>query len=117
MNVWYNGVPEEVLVGLMESGLREQVELLMQWDGPHAMHGLWSAINTVGKVARGRLARVTAGLSRALGLNSREWGHEDIGVEEHVEGVIKDALEELTAPVYTGRNEHSGGVLRPDFFL
>ena len=118
MNAWYNGVPKEMLVGLMESRLGEKVEQLMQWDGPHAIHGLWSAINNVGKVARGRLVRVTAGLSRALGLSMREWREEDIGVEEHVDGVIKDGLEEeLAAPVYTGRNEHSGGALRPDFSM
>ena len=56
MNAWYNGVPKEMLVGLMESRLGEKVEQLMQWDGPHAIHGLWSAINNVGKVARGRNA-------------------------------------------------------------
>jgi hypothetical protein len=107
VNLAYNGVPHNVLVNLMVDGLTDEVKPLMEWDGPNAMVALWNAINRLGNVSGTRVQRSAAGLSRALGLAGREWGHDDVGMTDKA-AALKEALEEVAKPVYTGRSEHSG---------
>lgn len=108
INVWHNGVSSELLSAMMEQGLKEEVEPLMKWHGDYSMECLWNSLNQLGGVSRSRLQRVTAGLSRVLGLQGRDWGHEDIDLDEHG-NAKQDLIDELATPAYTGRNEHSGG--------
>ncbi|RDB19363.1 putative RNA-dependent RNA polymerase SHL2 [Hypsizygus marmoreus] len=109
VNIWHNGVGADLLADLMEQGLREEVEPLMRWEGPSAMECLWRVIDQLGGVARGRLARLTAGLGRILGLQGREWGGEDIDMDaERAEGIPPELVDELAVLSYSGRNELSG---------
>ncbi|KAG5639652.1 hypothetical protein H0H81_008813 [Sphagnurus paluster] len=107
MNLAENGVPFDILKDLMVKGLMDQVQPLMQWDGPHAMENLWHVINQLGGVSTARLQRLTAELSRVLGIQRMEWGHEDIGLE--TEDIIE--AEDLAKGSNTGRNEYSGAPL------
>ncbi|THH01293.1 hypothetical protein EW026_g1385 [Hermanssonia centrifuga] len=72
INLAHNKIPKQVLVSLMESGLRAEVAALTQWSGPAAMPLLWSAVNKVSGVSSLRLQRYAAGVQRALGLVRRE---------------------------------------------
>jgi hypothetical protein len=106
VNLANNGVPDEVLKRFMVDGLTDEVKPLMKWGGPNAMIALWNAINKLGNVSGTRLQRSTAGLSQALGLTNREWGHVDVG---SVDGdATRQELLEDAKPVYTGRTEYSG---------
>ncbi|KAF9469499.1 RNA dependent RNA polymerase-domain-containing protein, partial [Collybia nuda] len=107
VNLAHNGIPHDVLVTLMVDGLTDEVKPLMEWNGPHAMIALWNTVNRLGNVSGTRLQRSTAGLSRALGLTGREWGHDDVGMTDKA-AALKEALEELAKPTYTGRSEYSG---------
>ncbi|KAF5385050.1 hypothetical protein D9615_001000 [Tricholomella constricta] len=109
MNLSKNGVPDKVLIDLMVQGLEDQIRPLMEWEGLRAMENLWYVVNQLGGVSRSRLQRLTAGLSRVLGVQRREWGHEDVGMGS---GDASMALkEELDTSSYTGRNEFSGAPL------
>ncbi len=104
VNLSYNGVPDKILMAYLEKGLTEEIEPLVNWDRPKAALHLWYAINTTGAVARTRLARVTAGISRALGLTRRQWKDADDG---EVEDDLEMLFDEANNSTYTGRNEYS----------
>ncbi|KAF8079235.1 RNA dependent RNA polymerase-domain-containing protein [Lyophyllum atratum] len=110
MNLSENGVSDEVLTGMMVQGLMDEVTPLMKWQGPQAMESLWQVVNQLGGVSRSRLSRLTAGLSRVMGLQRREWGHEDIGMETEDDS-LNALTDEQDAGPYTGRNEFSGAPL------
>lgn len=101
VNLSFNGVPDDVLMAYLEKGLVKAIEPLVNWDRPKAALHLWYAINMTGSVARSRLARVTAGISRALGLTRRVWSEAD--AEEVENG---DMFDEVNAAI-SGRNEYS----------
>ncbi|THH18623.1 hypothetical protein EW146_g2394 [Bondarzewia mesenterica] len=71
LNMWHNGVPDEVFQRLLEKGLEEEVSPLMQWACPEAMPLLWSAVNKAGSVSGARMQRLAGASSRALGLGPR----------------------------------------------
>ena len=102
VNLSYNGIPSEMLCELMAKGLADEARPLMDWSRPQAMIAVWHAINRAGNVTGSRTQRQTAGLSRALGLQGREWGHADVGTEDDVPSDL------VAAPTYSGRNECSG---------
>lgn len=103
VNLSFNGVPDKVLMEYLEKGLAEEIEPLVNWNRPKAALHLWYAINNTGSVARSRLARVTAGISRALGLTGRVY-------KEAEEGDVDDGdMFDEANSAYTGRNEYSKG--------
>ncbi|KAG5643296.1 hypothetical protein DXG03_001223 [Asterophora parasitica] len=106
MNLSQNGVPDKVLTDLMVQGLEDLVKPLMEWEGPQAMEKLWNHVSKIGGVVGSRMQRLTAGLSRTMGQQRREWGHDDVGMDnEDADVALK---EELDSSSYTGRNELSG---------
>lgn len=107
VNLAFNGVPHDVLVTLMVNGLTDEVKPLMEWSGPQAMIALWNTINRLGNVSGTRLQRSAAGQSRALGLVSRKWGHDDVGMTDE-NAALEEALEEVAKPENTGRSQYSG---------
>ncbi|KAJ3558083.1 hypothetical protein NM688_g1122 [Phlebia brevispora] len=72
LNLAHNGIPKEILVKLMDEGLRAEIDALCQWEGEGAMELLWYAVNRASAVTAQRLQRVSTGLQRALGLLGRE---------------------------------------------
>lgn len=86
----------------LEKGLTQEIEPLVNWDRPNAPLYLWYAINTTGAVSRTRLARVTSGISRALGLTRRQWNEADDGDADDGEMLFDE-----TNSAQTGRNEYS----------
>jgi RNA-dependent RNA polymerase len=119
MNVWFNGVPEQTLVDMMENSMREAVEPFLMWEGLYAMPALYKAIDNAGNVSKGRKMRKMAELSRALGFQKRDWGHEDIGMGEpgSSQGSEGSSVDDFSQATYTGRNEISGGTLYCVFSL
>ncbi|KAF5352350.1 hypothetical protein D9756_006189 [Leucocoprinus leucothites] len=103
VNLSFNGVPDEVLLACVEKGLTDEIEPLLKWNHPQVSLHLWNAINKNGSVARSRLSRATAGISRALGLTRRVWTEDDDEEE------VIDFDEDKSAD--TGRNEYSGAPL------
>ncbi|KAF9447542.1 hypothetical protein P691DRAFT_731304 [Macrolepiota fuliginosa MF-IS2] len=101
VNLSFNGVPDQILMRYLEEGLTEEIEPLVNWNRPKAAPHLWTAINTTGGVARARLARCTAGISRALGLTKRVWA------EVEGEAVDDGDIFDESNSSYTGRNEYS----------
>ncbi|KAG6830093.1 hypothetical protein H0H92_002266 [Tricholoma furcatifolium] len=101
MNLSHNGVAAETLTELMREGLVEAVRPLMKWEGPQAMQLLWDEINKLSSVSRSRLTRLTAGLSRALGLEHHSWRGEVIDLEKDEE--IPALEDDAGAGAYTGR--------------
>lgn len=106
LNLAHNGIPWDDLVEMLIKGLTDEVKPLMNWSSPQAMVTLWHTINRLGGVTGSRTQRQIAGLSRAMGLQGREWGHVDVGMEDE-EAIIPEVADE-PAPVYTGRNDCSG---------
>ncbi|KAI0088874.1 RNA dependent RNA polymerase-domain-containing protein [Irpex rosettiformis] len=76
INLEYNSVPKEVLVKLMEEGLREEIRPLTEWHSPNAMPLLWNAVNKVSGVTPQRIERVANGMERATGISKRR-DHDD----------------------------------------
>lgn len=109
INLWSNGIPNEPLIELLEHGLKEEVQPLMDWHRPNAMVHLWHAINHSGHVSGARSQRLAAGFGRVLGLQANDWGHEDVGMAEANRGQV----EETRDVVQSGRNEYSGGMFVP----
>lgn len=72
LNLAHNGVPKDILIRLMDEGLKAEVDALRRWDGEGAMESLWFAVNKACGVTASRLSRIGAGLQRALGLVGRE---------------------------------------------
>ncbi|KAJ4483881.1 RNA dependent RNA polymerase-domain-containing protein [Lentinula aciculospora] len=101
LNLWANGVPIEIFKELMEKGLQETIEPLIQWDGQFAMPALWDAINKAGKISHMRTARLGAGMARALGLAGRDYSKE--GSTQSEAGASP-----IFSSTVTGRNEMSG---------
>jgi hypothetical protein len=106
LNLSYNGIPENILIDLLIKGLTDEVEPLMDWNSPQAMISLWHAINRMGGVTGSRTQRQVAGRSRAIGLQGREWGHVDVGMEDDPSS--PNPADELATHTYSGRNEDSG---------
>ncbi|TFK66173.1 hypothetical protein BDN72DRAFT_158598 [Pluteus cervinus] len=105
INLWFNGIPHGLLTNLLENGLREEAQPLMEWDQPNAMIHLWQAINKLGGVTTSRGQRLAANLGRALGLTARAWGHDRI---ELVDARDTSPIEATPAPSTTNRNPYSG---------
>jgi RNA dependent RNA polymerase len=103
----HNGIPEDLLIDLLIKGLMDEVKPLMDWNSPQAMIALWHAINRIGGVTGSRTQRQVAGRSLAMGLQGREWGHVDVGMEDQ-DAVSLDAAKEATTSAYSGRNDASG---------
>lgn len=102
INLSHNGVPDEVFISLMEQGLREEFRALTDWKKPNAMVDLWNAVERVGHVSGARTQRLARGASRVLGLQGRDWGHEDEPVDPEIDN---------EPAVYSGRNDYSGNPL------
>lgn len=77
LNLSFNGIPDDVLVKLLEQGIVDEVMPLLDWKRPNAMTALWDAINKSGGVSGSRTQRIAAGASRALGLQRQDWGHDE----------------------------------------
>lgn len=106
LNLWYNGVRSETLANLMKTGLEESIKQLTDWKRPLDMVHLWNAISKNGGVVASRLARLSAGKSRALGFSGREWSR-----SEDSEAAKDSETENVTTQSsFTGRNPHSGGM-------
>ncbi|KAG6860856.1 hypothetical protein C0995_006720 [Termitomyces sp. Mi166 len=101
MNLSKNGVSDATLIEIMKKALIEEVRPLMQWQGPQAMEVLWSVINRLSSVSRTRLTRLSASLSRALGLRGQDWRAEEIDVERNEDAAPAEG--EGPADIYTGR--------------
>ncbi|KAG6864804.1 hypothetical protein C0991_007027 [Blastosporella zonata] len=99
MNLSENNVPHGTLVELMRQGLIDEVKPLLQWQGPQAMVILWAFINQSNSVSKTRLTRLTAGMSRALGLVAQEWRTEEIEVEKDEDLPVDNA----DIAMFTGR--------------
>ncbi|KXN93164.1 hypothetical protein AN958_00088 [Leucoagaricus sp. SymC.cos] len=89
----------------LEKGLTEAIEPLVKWAHPKAHLNLWFAINAAGNVSKGRLGRLAAGISRALGLTRRMWNEDEDDEEEDIIDFDEDKSTD------TGRNEYSGAPL------
>jgi hypothetical protein len=101
VNLACNEVPHQVLLAYVEKGLTEEIGPFLKWDHPKAPILLWRAINSAGNVSKARLARTTAGISRALGLTSRPW--REVDIEDEEADFDADRSRDI------GRNEYSGG--------
>ncbi|KAJ3851289.1 RNA dependent RNA polymerase-domain-containing protein [Lentinula lateritia] len=100
LNLWANGVPIDIFRELMEKGLQDMIQPLIQWEGQFAMPALWDAINKAGKVSHVRTTRLGAGMARALGLAGREYKKEG-----STQGQADTSIFSSTV---SGRNEISG---------
>jgi len=98
INMFANGIPEEMLVQLMEQSLDDEVSPLLEWDNPKATLFLYDAISKCGGVPGARAQRVSYALNRVLGFTGRDW-HDNNGLVEE-----NEEEEECT-----GRNKYSGG--------
>lgn len=105
LNLAHNGVPSETIVELFREGLKDEVTPLLQWD---SMPLLYDAVNKAGGVAGARLARISDGNGRALGVQRAQWRPDD------VEETNNDNDTETDSATYTGRNPYSGG--KPYYF-
>ncbi|KAG5340191.1 hypothetical protein C0989_002655 [Termitomyces sp. Mn162] len=83
INLSENGVPDVTLIEIMKKALIEEVRPLMKWQGPMAMEVLWSVVNRLSSVSRTRLSRMTASMTRALGLGGQDWRGEEIDIERN----------------------------------
>ncbi|KAK7043740.1 hypothetical protein VNI00_008352 [Paramarasmius palmivorus] len=81
INLWSNGVPEQVFKDLMKSGMEEITKPLTSWVRQPLEHAaLWDAVARTSSAVSGRLARLGSNKSRALGLTGQEF-EDDTGVE------------------------------------
>lgn len=103
INLSFNGISDNTLISLMEKGLEDEINPLLDWTSPNATVKLGEYINRVGNVSGTRAQRMAAGQSRALGLEDRDWGNDD--VSDH-DSDAEDEDEPTTT--YSGRNEQSG---------
>ncbi|EDR15354.1 uncharacterized protein LACBIDRAFT_301565 [Laccaria bicolor S238N-H82] len=101
LNLSFNGIPDDVLVKLLEQGIVDEVMPLLDWKRPNAMTVLWDAINKSAGVSGSRTQRVAAGASRALGFQRQDWGHDDVVADQDAE------TQDISGTTYTGRNEYS----------
>ncbi|KAJ3509083.1 hypothetical protein NLJ89_g5408 [Agrocybe chaxingu] len=104
INLFSNNVPQDLLVHLMEQGLMDEIMPLLDWNNPSplAMLFLANAISKCGNIPGARTQRLTASLSRALGLKGRDWKDEP----------VPEGSEKQDEPAaYTGRHPYSGAPL------
>ena len=85
INLAENGVPHEVLVGLLQEGLEENFAALTNWEGPKAMLDLWHRLATKGGVNAARRAREAPGEARAKGIQKIYHDDEDEDAAEPAE--------------------------------
>lgn len=67
INLAENGVTHEVLEDLFKDGLEAHIAGFTKWDGPGAMHELWSNVSRAGGVISARMAREAPGEARLRG--------------------------------------------------
>ncbi|KAJ7508353.1 RNA dependent RNA polymerase-domain-containing protein [Mycena galericulata] len=85
-----NGIPDGVLVDLLNTGLEETVKPLLDWDGSSSMVALWRAVNSSGNVSGSRKQRIAGAKSRVLGFADRE--REEVVDEEGGEADTPDSM-------------------------
>lgn len=107
VNLFSNGIPDSVLIHLMEQGLMDEISPLLEWNKPHAMIFLWDAVNKCGNVSGSRTQRLSTSLNRALGLKGRDWGRDSDREREDSDEDSK--TDETPFSTFTGRNKYSGG--------
>ncbi|TFK66180.1 hypothetical protein BDN72DRAFT_900047 [Pluteus cervinus] len=109
VNLSFNGVPQDLLINLLEIGLRQQVQPLMEWDKRNASSmNLWQTINLLGGVVTSRSQRLASSLGRALGLAGRLW---DRDKTELADARDTDPIEEM--PSSPNRQPYSGAPIGP----
>jgi len=72
INLAHNGVTKSVFLELLQKGLADLVEPLLDWDSPEAMRKMWTNVRRLGGVMTARRAREEAGLARVKGFSERE---------------------------------------------
>jgi RNA-dependent RNA polymerase len=102
VNLKHNGVPAQVLIDLMEEGLKAEVNALTQWKGVGAMPLLWNAVNKASGVSFQRLRRTAAGIQRALGLTRRR--HDELPDDDD------DDLGDLSDMLFTQSSQSESDV-------
>lgn len=110
VNIFSNGIPNTVLIHLMEQGLLNEISPLLEWNKPHAMVFLWDAVNKCGKVSGTRTERLASSLNRVLGLKGRDWGRDEHSEREDWDDEGELRVDEMPFATFTGRNVHSGGI-------
>jgi len=83
INLAHNGVTKEIFLELLQKGLADLVEPLLDWDSPEAMRKLWTNVRRLGGVMAARRAREEAGLARVKGFSEREAEEIEIQDEEY----------------------------------
>ncbi|KAK7450551.1 hypothetical protein VKT23_012860 [Stygiomarasmius scandens] len=119
VNMEFNGVPAAVFEALMEQGLKETIEPLLNWESRYSMIQLWDTINRTGAIATSRLSRLAPMISRAMGFSGREWvktGRDSTSTSEankvnSKEKEEKEDLGLLDSTGHSGRNECNGAPL------
>ena len=101
INFDHNQVPKDVIIKLMEDGLRQEIEPLTKWKIPNAMPLLWNAVDKVSGVTPQRVERIANGIERASGLSKRR-DHDNDGdnINEN-DGDDDTATAALDTPPYT----------------
>lgn len=113
VNLFSNGIPDSVLIHLMEQGLLDEISPLLEWNKPHAMVFLWDAVNKCGNVSGTRSQRLATSLNRVLGLKGRDWNR-DWNEDPEKEDSEEDLKEgETPFATFTGRNKYSRGSCLP----
>ena len=72
MNLAENGVKRQVFFDLLDKGLKELVEPLLDWESPDAMRTLWTNVRRLGGVMSSRRAREEVGLARVKGYSEKD---------------------------------------------
>jgi hypothetical protein len=80
INLAHNGVTKNVFLDLLQKGLAELVEPLLDWDTPEAMRKLWTNVRRLGGVMAARRAREEPGLARVKGFSEKDT--EEIELED-----------------------------------
>ncbi|TFK55073.1 hypothetical protein OE88DRAFT_1732348 [Heliocybe sulcata] len=75
INMWENGVPSQVFINLMVSGLKDRVTALTDWDRPDAPYHVWLALAQ--GVLAARRARWAGGEARARGYAEKDEDEEE----------------------------------------
>lgn len=71
-------MPHDVFVQLLKASVRELVQGLTTWNGPHAMLHLWTNVERAGGVLAGRRAREAVGEARVRGYANRSPDEEEL---------------------------------------
>ncbi|KAJ7511698.1 RNA dependent RNA polymerase-domain-containing protein [Mycena galericulata] len=97
-----NGIPDDVLVALLNTGLEETVKPLLDWDDSGSMVALWRAVNSSGNVSGSRKQRIAGAKSRVLGFADRE--REEVDEE----GGEADTADSMATSNRSGRDVGGG---------